>query len=195
MTTHHRTTALLAAATLALAGCSGEADPATSSGSVPESADHNDADVAFASEMIPHHAQALLMVDMAATREVSPEFGALLEQIRTAQAPEIEQMSDWLVAWDEPVPDNPRDHGGMDGGHGDDAPGMMDPGDRDRLEGMSGGGFEDMWLSMMIEHHEDAIEMAEEEVEEGEFGEAVELAEDIRDSQTAEIAQMEQMLG
>ncbi|QBR93445.1 DUF305 domain-containing protein [Nocardioides euryhalodurans] len=194
MTTYHRTAALLAAATLALAGCSDDDDPDAAGGTVPESAPYNDADVDFATEMIPHHAQALIMVDMAATRDVSPEFGSLLEQIRAAQAPEIEQMSDWLVEWGEPVPDNARDHGGMGDGSGEDMPGMMDPDDVDDLGSMMGSGFEDRWLTMMIEHHEGAIEMSEEELADGEFDEATDLAGSIVESQTAEIEQMEQML-
>jgi len=196
MNARHRITALLVAATLALAGCS-DGSPDSSSGSIPDSAPYNGDDVTFATEMIPHHAQALLMVDMAAGRDVSPRFSSLLDQIRAAQAPEIEQMTDWLEDWDQPVPDTGREHGDMghgSGGAGTGMAGMMDPEELDELAAMSGTGFEQMWLRMMIEHHEGAIDLAEVEVADGEFADAVTLAEDIRDSQTAEIETMESML-
>jgi uncharacterized protein (DUF305 family) len=198
MNTRHRITALLAAATLALAGCSdGSNDTSGSSGSIPDSAPYNEDDVTFATEMIPHHAQALLMVDMAASRDASPRFSSLLDQIRAAQTPEIEQMTDWLEDWDQPVPDTGREHGDMghdSGGAGTGLDGMMDPEQLDELAGMSGTGFEQMWLRMMIEHHEGAIELAEVEIADGEFADSITLAENIRDAQTAEIETMESML-
>ena len=52
-----------------------------------------------------------------------------------------------------------------------------------------------MWLEMMIEHHEGAVEMAEEEQGDGEYPPAVDLAGDIVESQTAEIEEMRSLLG
>ena len=34
----------------------------------------------------------------------------MAEQIRDAQAPEIETFTDWLTDWDEEVPETVRDH-------------------------------------------------------------------------------------
>ena len=200
-----RVTALLAPlltiALLTLTACGGEdADEAASS--IPESEPFNQADVDFATDMIPHHAQALLMVDAAAPREdLSPEMTELIEGIRTEQTGEIEQMTDWLEDWDQPIPDNPRDHGGMEGDHGGgmdgdmmDMPGMASQEEMDTLADASGPAFEQMWLEMMIEHHEGAIEMAEAEVADGEFPDTVALAEDITTSQAEEIETMESML-
>jgi uncharacterized protein (DUF305 family) len=64
----------------------------------------------------------------------------------------------------------------------------------DALAAMSGPEFEQMWLTMMIEHHEGAIAMAETELADGLDEEARKLAQDIVDAQRAEITQMEQML-
>ena len=44
-----------------------------------------------------------------------------------------------------------------------------------------------MWLDMMIEHHEGAVEMAKSEQDDGQHKLAVDLAADIAKSQTAEI--------
>ena len=60
------------------------------------------------------------------------------------------------------------------------------------LEAADGDAFETMWLEMMIEHHEGAIEMAEQEVEDGAFPDALRLARRIADGQGAEIETLEQ---
>ena len=198
----HRTTALLAAvvmtASTTLTACGD--DGSTEEGTVPESAEFNDADVDFASEMIPHHAQALMMVDMATGHELSPQLTTLTEEIRAAQTPEIEQMTDWLESWDQPVPATPRDHANAGHGSGDmsmfeDMPGMMSDDQLHELESAQGAAFEQMWLEAMIKHHRGAVEMAEQEVDDGEYAEAVSLAEDIASSQRQEIARMERLLG
>jgi uncharacterized protein (DUF305 family) len=51
-----------------------------------------------------------------------------------------------------------------------------------------------MFLTMMIEHHEGAIEMAQAERAEGENAEAKALAEEIEAAQTEEISTMEELL-
>lgn len=186
------------ALTLTATGCSNDAADSPPKVSTTE---HNAADVAFASDMIQHHAQALAMVDLAAQRPLRPEVQELTEAIRDAQGPEIETMSDWLTDWDEDVPETIRDHanaghdmGDMEGTDGD-MPGMMTADDLSELEAASDADFEAMWLEMMVEHHEGAVEMAEVEQSEGQFAGARDLADDIVDSQTAEIATMEDLLG
>ena len=167
--------------------------------------EHNDADVTFASDMITHHAQALSMVDMTLDRPLDPEVQALAEDIRDAQGPEIETMADWLTEWGEDVPETMRDHvnsghdmGDMsdnmdDMGH-DDMPGMMSADDIDELENSADAEFQDMWLEMMIEHHEGAVEMAKTEQAEGQFKDTVDLAGQVIETQTAEIGTMKDLL-
>ena len=71
---------------------------------------------------------------------------------------------------------------------------MMSQDDLDRLDAVRAGAFEQMWLQMMVEHHEGAIEMSRTEVQEGQSADAVALAEDIIESQTAEIDLMQDLL-
>jgi uncharacterized protein (DUF305 family) len=196
------------ALTLALgAGLTACSDDAGSSGSATEvsTTEHNDADVTFASDMITHHAQALSMVDLTLDRPLDPEVQALAEDIRAAQGPEIETMADWLTKWGEEVPETMRDHANAghdmddmsdnmdDMGH-DDMPGMMSADDMDALENASDSEFQDMWLEMMVEHHEGAVEMAETETEDGQFKDAVDLAGQIIDAQKQEIDTMQGLL-
>lgn len=184
---------------LVLAACGGGGGDDTAAGGSGDPSGHNAADVEFASEMIPHHAQALSMVDLTLGRDLSPEVAALAEEIRAAQAPEIEQMADWLVAWDEPVPETMRDHAnahapeGHGGGHSD-MPGMASEEEMAALEAAQGEEFEELFLEMMVAHHEGAVEMAEREVAEGQHGPAIDLAREIGGAQHAEIERMEALL-
>jgi uncharacterized protein (DUF305 family) len=183
-------TAVTAALALAVAGCSDPADGSREG--------YNAADVDFAGDMIQHHAQALEMVDATLGRDLDTEVAELTEEIRAAQAPEIETMADWLVDWDQPVPATSRDHANAHGDGGDidmDMPGMMSADDMAALENVSDAEFQDTWLTMMVEHHEGAVEMAEEQLESGESAEAVALAEEIVRAQEREIAEMQELLG
>lgn len=194
MPVHRSLAALIAALVLTLTGCAAADEPE------PSAKTHNEADVAFATEMMQHHAQALAMVDLTVGRELDPEVAGLAEEIRAAQGPEIEQMVDWLTEWGEPIPQTVRDHANAHGGHGEgtgmdsDMPGMMSAEDMQALEDASDGEFEERWLRMMIEHHEGAVAMARTEQQEGVFAPAVRMAEQIEKSQRAEIEQMQQLL-
>lgn len=201
-------TLLTAAATLAACGGDDSASSSAGSGNSPTSStsaaaeeEFNEADVTFASQMIVHHASAVHMAKMVDDKEVSPETAKLADDIEAAQAPEIEQMTTWLEAWGEPVPDVSdmmSDMGGMDMGEMDmgdmDMPGMMSEDEMSALADAKGAEFETMWLEMMVEHHLGAVEMAQTEQTDGQYQPAIDLAEQIETSQTAEIEQMQTML-
>ena len=187
-------TAAAVALTFAVTGCSSSESPPTST--VEAAKPYNDADIAFATDMIQHHAQALQMVDMTMGRKLSPKVAALGEDIRMAQAPEIEQMVDLLDDWDnQPIPETSRDHANA---HGDGAvemdttmPGMMSREEMEALESTRGAAFESTWLTAMIEHHQGAIEMATTEKDKGEDNKAKALAHDIVEAQGDQVETME----
>ena len=194
----------LLAVSLVLTACGGSnaaapANPAPSvSSSAPATAQHNAADVAFAQSMIPHHRDAVAMADLAADRAQDPEVKTLAEQIQAAQQPEIDQLTGFLSAWGAEVsPSNSMD--GM--GHGStpstSSPsgmgGMMSPAQMEQLRNATGTQFDEMFLTMMIEHHRSAVSAAQEEIEQGSNPDAKQLAEKIVADQTAEISRMQQM--
>ena len=157
----------------------------------------NDADVTFATDMIQHHAQALKMVDMTMGRDLDPQVEQLAEDIRTAQVGEVETMVDWLTAWEKPVPETVQDHANAHGdGHVemDPMPGMVTEEQLDDLEAARGVEFRTLWLEMMIEHHEGALEMAATAASDGEFADTVAMAEAIQSSQQDEIDLMRDLL-
>jgi uncharacterized protein (DUF305 family) len=199
-----------------LAGCGGDAATTTApTGGAPSgsaqagvSQEHNDADIRFAQQMIPHHRQAVEMAEIALDRAEDPEVRALAEQIRSAQDPEIEILTGFLRAWGAEVPADDAGHGM---GHGETGSGDMDSGDMSGTEpsGMSGmmtpeqmaqlrsadgAAFDEMFLQGMIAHHDGAVADAQREVAEGVNPQAKELATEIGNTQTAEIARMRQLL-
>jgi uncharacterized protein (DUF305 family) len=153
----------------------------------PASGPHNAADVAFATDMIPHHAQALEMAKMALTKARSPKVKQLAQMIESEQTPEISTMSGWLKGWNKPVPDTSA--GGMHMG-GMSMPGMMSDADMAKLDSATGPAFDELFLTEMITHHTGALSMANTELSDGQNGDAKTLAKSIIAGQSKEITQM-----
>ena len=195
-----RFAALTVTAVFALAACGGGDDSGAAASSPSVSAEasagaHNAQDVSFAQGMIPHHQQAVEMAELADGRAASSQVKDLAARVEKAQGPEITTMTAWLKAWDEKVPESMpgMDHSGMDGMDGMD--GMMDSADMDKLKKASGKDFDSMFLTMMVEHHEGAVEMATTEKAKGEYKAATAMAGDIVTAQNAEISEMKKLLG
>lgn len=179
MPQHALTTTLAAASLLLLTACGG--------------ADHGEADVRFAQQMVPHHAQAVEMADQALDTSRDPDVRRLAEEIRAAQDPEIETMTGWLEEWGEDVPDTSGGSGAMSGMDGME--GMMSEAEMEQLDTTDGVAFDRLWLRLMVEHHRGAVEMARAEQADGRYDAAVDLAEEVERTQRAEIDEMEQLLG
>ena len=163
-------------------------------GQESDAAAFNESDVAFAEQMIPHHAQAVDMADLADERAAAPEVGDLAQRIRAAQQPEIDLMEGWLKEWGHPMEEG-MDHGDMDMSDMDMSEmGMMSDQAMERLESASGEEFDRLFLSGMREHHLGAVTMAEEELRSGKSPEAKKLAREIIDTQRAEIEEIEALL-
>jgi len=73
-------------------------------------------------------------------------------------------------------------------------PGMMSMADMDAHNAASGTTFDRQFLTMMIAHHQGALQMAKTEIGQGSNPDAVALAQKITSAQTAEIATMKDML-
>ncbi|GAA1408815.1 DUF305 domain-containing protein [Catellatospora coxensis] len=157
----------------------------------------NDTDVQFLQQMIPHHQQALMMAAMAAQKAAGADVKQLAAAIEQEQQPEIDQMSTWLKQWGKPVPSMgpgmampsmspPMGHGMM--------PSMGPMPDMGQMQNMTGEQFDQMFLQLMIAHHEGAVAMAKAEIAGGANPAVKQLAEKIQSSQNAQIEQMRQML-
>jgi uncharacterized protein (DUF305 family) len=176
------------AGALVLTGCSGSEEPPQDTANVVgEQAEHNDADVMFAQMMIPHHEQAIEMADVVLAKpDVDPEIINLAEQVKAAQAPEIEELGQWLESWGAERTAEHSGHAGMDG--------MMSQEDMQALSDAAGPEANRLFLEQMIAHHQGAVEMAQTEIESGQHTDAIARAQTIVDTQDAEIATMEDLL-
>jgi uncharacterized protein (DUF305 family) len=153
-------------------------------------AGYNPDDVAFATNMIPHHQQAVDLAALVPSHSADPAVVALAQQISAAQQPEINVMKVFLVQWNE----NPDANSGH-AGHGAAMQGMVDDATLAKLKSLNGAEFDKLWLESMISHHQGAIEMAKAEIANGDNVDAKSLAANIVKTQEAEIGQMKQMLG
>jgi uncharacterized protein (DUF305 family) len=153
-------------------------------------ASYNDDDVMFTQMMIPHHQQAVEMSTLAETRAQDPELKQLAATIKAAQQPEITMMTGWLTAWGMPTT-APTDTPGMGhGGHGG-VSGMMSDDEMTKLAAASGIQFDRLYASMMIAHHNGAIQMAQDEAMKGTNADAISLAKGIVKSQMAEVVTLQ----
>ena len=188
--------ASLVAVTLAAAGCGSNAASkaaptgATTNTTAAGAATFNSVDVEFAQKMIPHHQQAVEMAQLAlaAKASASAKVRDLATRIKGAQDPEIKLMTGWLAAWGEPTT------AGMASHDMSSADGMMSADVMTALGKATGAAFDRMWLTMMIEHHQGAIKMAQDEKAQGSSAEALVLADKIITAQQAEISEMSKLI-
>lgn len=166
------------------------------------------ADVDFMTMMITHHAQALIMSDLAPKNGASPEIQVLSSRIINAQKDEIATMQTWLRDREQPVPEvhieglNLMIHGGgMDhSGHNMDHSnmvGMLSPAQLEELAAAKGTEFDKTFLKYMIQHHLGATTMVSDLIAtDGAVQDeaAFRLATDINVDQVTEIRRMKLML-
>jgi len=162
---------------------------------------HTRADVEFMQGMIHHHAQAVVMTELARSRAGSRDIELLALRIALSQDDEIALMGRWLRERGEDIPGSSDDHmhhmHHMTGEEEEFMPGMLTQEQMARLEAASGAEFDRLFLEYMIHHHEGALVMVHElfstegaaqEVEIYEFAAHVEA------DQAIEIRRMQAML-
>ncbi|GAB2729697.1 DUF305 domain-containing protein [Streptomyces bullii] len=150
----------------------------------------NSADVSYARMMIVHHAQALEMTELAPKQAESTQVKRLAERITAAQKPEIEAMRGWLKKHGKAEKDDGHGHG-----HGHAAmPGMATEAQLKKLRTAHGKAFDQLFLTLMITHHEGAITMATDVKAQGNNIQVEEMADEVIAQQTSEITRMRDML-
>ncbi|MFI2508265.1 DUF305 domain-containing protein [Streptomyces sp. NPDC018972] len=148
----------------------------------------NSADVSYARMMIQHHAQALEMTGLVPDRAESSKIVKLAERIAAAQQPEIKAMKAWLKSHDKTEQDD---------GHGHDhatMPGMATQAQLKQLRAADGKAFDQLFLTLMITHHQGAITMSTELKGQGNNIRMEEMADDVVAQQTSEISRMRDLM-
>ena len=161
---------------------------------------YSDADVAFMSGMIPHHAQAVIMAGWAPSHGARHDVAVLCERIVVAQRDEIALMQTWLRDRGLPVPDAASTRmkmsmGGME--HDMLMPGMLTDEEMAALDRARGPEFDRLFLLGMIKHHQGAIDMVDTLFKS--YGASQDemifkFANDVFADQSTEIDRMKQML-
>ena len=157
------------------------------------------ADIDFMTGMIGHHAQAIEMARLVPTHTANASLRILAERIINGQQDEIATMQQWLRDRGLPAPE-PGAAAPEHAGHGGPAPlmpGMLSPEQLQALDAARGPGFDRLFLTLMIQHHEGAVTMVRQLF--GSAGAAQEdaifkLASDVSADQTTEVARMRRML-
>jgi uncharacterized protein (DUF305 family) len=103
----------------------------------------------------------------------------------------METLSGFLAAWNQPlIPDHASE---ADEDHWA-AEGVLTPEEMQEIEAADGSEAQELFLEGMIEHHEGAVTMVQDEIDNGENAAAVQLAQTIKTGQTSEIETMKDLL-
>ncbi|MEO1487930.1 MAG: DUF305 domain-containing protein [Pseudomonadota bacterium] len=169
-------------------------------------ASYTDADVSFMQGMIVHHQQAVEMAMLIKERTNNEELVAIGGRIESSQADEIAFMNEWLTERGEKtVMVGMMDHSSMEGmDHSNHAmvdhsqmAGMATPEQMAELATLSGTDFDRLFLTLMIAHHEGAVDMVDELLSQpGSAADPVlfQFVSDIENDQTSEIERMDALL-
>ena len=153
------------------------------------------ADVTFLQHMIVHHQQAVEMAVLVKERTNTEEIVAIAGRIESSQADEIAFMKGWLAARGEPLEDPAMKGHGAHMHHM--MAGMASPEQMQALAAAKGAEFDRQFLTLMIAHHEGAIEMVEKLLDaDGSAANPVlyRFVGDIDSEQTGEIERMDKLL-
>jgi uncharacterized protein (DUF305 family) len=174
---------------------------------------YNEADITFMTEMIGHHAQAILISRWAPSHGADTSIRILAARIINAQMDDIALMRRWLADRNKPIPsvtpdgvftpappDTTGEHAGHDMGEmGHDhsmMAGMLTPAQLTELDAARGEAFSILFLQRMINHHRGAVTMVQTLIrDKGAIDETVfRFAADVEVDQSTEIRRMLQML-
>ncbi|MFG2593874.1 DUF305 domain-containing protein [Streptomyces sp. NBC_01166] len=142
----------------------------------------NSADFRYARMMIQHHEQALVLTALVPGRASSASVERLAKRISAAQKPEIGAMEGWLKNNGGDDREETHDHSTM--------PGMATDKQIEKLRASQGKAFDELFLELMITHHQGAVTMATEALADGNNVLVEEMANDVVAQQTVEIDRM-----
>ena len=152
-----------------------------------------DADVKFMQGMISHHAQAIEMTELLASRSDRDVMRRLAQRIELSQEDEIAMMQEWLRSRGQAVAD-------LDAHHApgwEPMPGMLTEEEMGRLEQAQAVEFDPLFLELMIKHHRGALTMVDTLLSQRGAAQDSQLfafTSDITSDQSMEIDRMDAML-
>jgi uncharacterized protein (DUF305 family) len=158
-------------------------------------ASYTASDVIFMQHMIVHHQQAVEMALLVKDRTNTADLLAIAGRIESSQADEITFMKTWLKERGEPVEDPAMKGHGAHMHHM--MQGMASPDQMTALAAAKGVDFDRQFLTLMIAHHEGAVDMVKKLLrEDGTAADPVlyQFVGDIDSEQASEIERMDKLL-
>ena len=155
---------------------------------------YSPADVSFMQMMIPHHAQALEMAGLVEARTNHPDLLNIAGRINASQSDEISFMEGWLADRGESPMAHAHDMMSM---HHKMEMGMATDDQMAALAASESVDFDRQFLTLMIRHHEGAVDMVKDLLDKpGSAYDPVlyEFVGDIKNDQAVEIDQMNGLL-
>ena len=120
------------------------------------------ADVDFLQGMIVHHRQAILISEFAENRTNNKSILDLADRIESSQDDEIDFMESWLLDRGQSIESSMSGHKAEKGDHSEqhlNMAGMASPSELKELEESESTSFDKLFLKLMINHHDGALEM------------------------------------
>lgn len=155
--------------------------------------EHNFVDSDFAKRMIVHNQQGIQMAEVARKNTKDESVRQLAASISDTLSSSTEQYINWLTEWDEEY----FDLSFFPEVEGHDAypthPGMANLRDLRSLENATGSSVDELFLRLMIAHHEGAAEIASTVSERMQFGKMISLKNETLKNQAEEIQRMKQL--
>lgn len=147
-------------------------------------------DLQFIDQMTMHHEGAIMSAKNMISDSKRPELRKLAQNIEKGQSEQVKQMQAWRKQW---YPGAKRTFGMMDPTQ---MQSMMGSGQMQQMMGgsmrqmMGADTTDEMFLQMMIPHHQMAVDMSEKALKQADHPELRKLAQKIKDEQSAQIKQM-----
>lgn len=166
-----------------------QAGPSTSLGNMYASMTGDEFDRAYLADMLAHHQGALNMASYALAESSDQRIITLSRNILSAQTAEVQQMLAWQKEWGYIDGSDPHAGHAMEagGGMGADMATM-----ETRLHSTAEATFDKEFLSVMILHHQQAVEMSRYAATNANHQELKDLAQNVIREQNEEIADMQQ---
>lgn len=160
----------------------------------PETPGDDSATAGFLRDMTTHHAQAVEMGLIAYQRSKDPAIRTLAYDIATSQQAQIGMMQGWLEAWDLSQTGAQPAMAWMGMPMEGRMPGMAAPDEIERLQTLSPGEADVLFMQLMIPHHVAGVEMARAVLNRSDEAIVTNLAGKMVAAQGAEIDTMQRML-
>jgi uncharacterized protein (DUF305 family) len=156
----------------------------------------NEADTAYATGLISHHAQTLQLLDLTLGRDsLDPQIGTLADQTRQARFDEAAAAQKWLRTWGKKAPKTALEHTHDQDGltYDTSIPGILSRDEMHTLERAKGAAFAQAWLRELVAHEQGAVKLAADAAEDGQNADVVAFAKKDEKAHQRMVAELERL--